>query len=109
MFEKTTVPVWKLWAPYVFSDPFGLLPEARGLVTRGPYRLVRHPVYLGELTSALGLVIARPHMLIAAMYVAFAILQYWRTIFEERALSAAYPGEYPAYARQVPRLVPGLR
>ncbi|HEU4942388.1 MAG TPA: methyltransferase, partial [Gaiellaceae bacterium] len=37
---------------------FGLLPEARGLVTRGPYRLVRHPVYLGEFAAVGGLVLA---------------------------------------------------
>jgi len=32
----------------------GVMPEARGLVTSGPYRWVRHQVYLGEITSALG-------------------------------------------------------
>ena len=52
---------------------------------------------------------ARPHPLIVAVFVAFVALQYWRTVYEERALAAAYPSEYPAYARQVPRLVPGLR
>src|SRR5437763_13119261 len=37
---------------------FGVLPDVRGLVTRGPYRLVRHPLYLGELTALLGVAIA---------------------------------------------------
>ena len=39
---------------------FGVLPEARGLVTHGPYRLVRHPLYLGELAAMGGLLVASP-------------------------------------------------
>ena len=39
----------------------------------------------------------------------FVALQFWRTVYEERALSAAYPNEYPAFARRVPRLIPGWR
>jgi protein-S-isoprenylcysteine O-methyltransferase Ste14 len=86
-----------------------LFPEVRGLVLRGPYRLVRHPVYLGELIAALGLLIARPHPLTFAVFGVFVVLQYWRTIYEERALGTAYPDEYSAYRRQVPRLIPGLK
>ena len=41
--------------------------------------------------------------------IAFVLLQYWRTVYEERALAAAFPSEYPAYRRRVPRLVPGWR
>ena len=33
------------------------VPEARGLVTRGPYRLVRHPIYLGEYVGRAGLTV----------------------------------------------------
>jgi protein-S-isoprenylcysteine O-methyltransferase Ste14 len=57
----------------------------------------------------LGILIAKPSLAIAALLVAFLVLQYWRTVFEERALSAAYPSEYPAYRARVPRLVPGWR
>src|SRR5215218_7491171 len=39
---------------------FGVLPEARGLVTHGPYQFVRHPLYLGEFTAMAGLLIASP-------------------------------------------------
>ena len=41
----------------VLGRCFGILPDVRGLVVRGPYRLVRHPLYLGELTAALGIVV----------------------------------------------------
>lgn len=99
--------LFAIWSLATLGRCFGLLPEARGLVTRGPYRLVRHPVYLGELTSALGLVIARPHVLIVGIYVAFAILQYWRTIYEEGALAETFATEYLAYRARVPRLLPG--
>jgi protein-S-isoprenylcysteine O-methyltransferase Ste14 len=101
--------VFTIWALATLGRCFGLLPEVRGLVRRGPYAWVRHPVYLGEIVSALGIVVAKPHPLVLLAWAAFAAFQYWRTIFEERALSAAYPTEYAEYRHRVPRLVPGLR
>jgi protein-S-isoprenylcysteine O-methyltransferase Ste14 len=101
--------LFTIWSLATLGRCFGLFPEVRGLVLRGPYRLVRHPVYLGELVSALGLLVVKPHPLIVAVFAVFVALQYGRTIYEERALAAAYPDDYPAYARRVPRLVPGLR
>jgi protein-S-isoprenylcysteine O-methyltransferase Ste14 len=101
--------LFTIWSLATLGRCFGLLPEVRGLVLRGPYRLVRHPVYLGELIASLGILVAKPHPLIAATLTAFVVLQYWRTVYEERALAAAYPSEYPAYRARVPRLVPGWR
>lgn len=101
--------LFTIWSLATLGRCFGLFPEVRGLVLSGPYRMVRHPVYLGELVSALGLLLAKPHPLVVAVFALFVVLQYWRTIYEERALAAAYPNDYPAYARQVPRLVPGMR
>lgn len=101
--------VFTIWSLATLGRCFGLFPEVRGLVLRGPYRVVRHPVYLGELASAIGLLLAKPHPWVVAVFILFVVLQYWRTIYEERALAAAYPNEYPAYARRVPRLVPGMR
>jgi protein-S-isoprenylcysteine O-methyltransferase Ste14 len=101
--------LFTIWSLLTLGRCFGMLPEVRGLVLGGPYQMVRHPVYLGELISAFGIFVAKPHPFIAAMVVLFALLQYWRTVFEERALSAAYPAEYPAYRQRVPRLVPGWR
>jgi protein-S-isoprenylcysteine O-methyltransferase Ste14 len=101
--------LFTIWSLMTLGRCFGLFPEVRGLVLRGPYRLVRHPVYLGELIAAVGLLFARPHPLVVVVFAAFVVLQYWRTIYEERALAAAYPSDYPAYTRRVPRLVPGMR
>jgi protein-S-isoprenylcysteine O-methyltransferase Ste14 len=101
--------LWTIWSLATLGRCFGLFPEVRGLVTRGPYRLVRHPVYLGELISAVGLLLAKPNPLIVLLFAVFVALQYWRTIYEERALTAAYPEDYPAYAERVGRLIPFAR
>ncbi len=53
---------WLLVAVLALGRCFGVLPEVRGLVTRGPYRFVRHPVYLGELGACAGLVVAAPSL-----------------------------------------------
>jgi protein-S-isoprenylcysteine O-methyltransferase Ste14 len=99
--------LFTMWSLATLGRCFGLMPEARGLVTRGPYGWVRHPVYLGELTSALGMLLVKPHPLILALYLAFVALQYWRTLFEEHALAEVFPDQYPAYRARVSRLLPG--
>jgi len=84
---------------------FGVLPEARGLVTRGPYKLVRHPVYLGELGVCAGLAIGAPtvwNFCAAALVLA---AQFVRMRLEERALAREFP-EYASYAARTPRLLP---
>jgi protein-S-isoprenylcysteine O-methyltransferase Ste14 len=108
-FVVTLGTLFTIWSLATLGRCFGLFPEVRGLVTRGPYRLVRHPVYLGEIISAVGLVLAKPHPLIVLLFAGFVALQYWRTVYEERALTAAFPGEYPAFAARVPRLIPRWR
>jgi protein-S-isoprenylcysteine O-methyltransferase Ste14 len=97
---------WAMWSLAALGRCFGMLPEARGLVTDGPYRLVRHPVYVGEIVSAVGLLLAKPSVAIVLIFLVFVGLQYWRTIFEERAMAGAFPQAYPAYARHVGRLLP---
>jgi protein-S-isoprenylcysteine O-methyltransferase Ste14 len=99
--------VWMLAAVLTLGKCFGVLPEARGLVTRGPYSLVRHPIYLGELGMCAGLVIASPSSWNMAVAAAFAAAQTVRMRLEERALTKEFP-EYADYAARTARLIPRL-
>ena len=99
---------FSIYAAASLGRCFGLAPEARGLVTSGAYRLVRHPLYLGELVAALGAllpVLAPPATLIFSL---FCLCQAARAVLEERALTAAFP-EYAEYRRRTPALVPWPR
>ena len=97
---------YAVWGLAYLRRSFSIMPEARSLVTGGPYRLSRHPVYLGEVISGIGVYVAVagwPSVLAIAY---FLICQFLRIGFEERILSEAFPSQYPAYAAQVPRYVP---
>lgn len=84
---------------------FGVLPEARGFVHRGPYKLVRHPVYVGEIVALGGLAIAAPAAVNIVVFGIFVLAQIVRTRLEESALIAAFP-EYVGYAGETGRLFP---
>jgi protein-S-isoprenylcysteine O-methyltransferase Ste14 len=87
---------------------FGLAPEARGLVTTGAYRLVRHPLYLGEFVAMLGVLlpVLAPSTLL--VYALFCLLQATRALLEERVLSATFQ-DYASYRRCTPALLPWPR
>ncbi len=86
---------------------FSIVPEARGLVTTGPYRFVRHPIYLGEIIAGVGLVTPTLGGLHALLLIIFVIAQLTRTYYEERMLRRVYPA-YEGYARRTRRLIPFL-
>ncbi len=82
-----------------------IIPEARRLVTGGPYRLIRHPLYAAEILAAFALVLARPGLWATLMLVPFITVQMLRARFEEGLLSRIFP-EYKLYAAHTPRLIP---
>lgn len=87
---------------------FSILPQVRPIVTKGPYRLVRHPGYLGELLLMIGCVIASESLLVSGIcFALFWPFLAWRILVEETLLSQEV--FYLAYLDQVKwRILPGV-
>lgn len=79
-------------------------PDGR-LVTSGPYRFVRHPMYTGVLLFSAGVVMGYDEAWRWLPYAALAAVLHFKARYEERALAALHPG-YAEYARRTAALVP---
>ena len=80
------------------------------LVTEGPYRLVRHPIYTGMLGMLVATCLAVGHWIgLAPALLFYAAGTFIRVRGEERLLRAAFGDRYEEYTRRVPAVVPGLR
>jgi protein-S-isoprenylcysteine O-methyltransferase Ste14 len=75
------------------------------LVTSGPYRLVRHPIYSGILVAGAGTAVALSWWWFVAVALAGIYFVYSATV-EERFLTEQFPETYPAYKRSTKMLVP---
>lgn len=104
-----------LWGRFALGDMYNVssslgseLYASHRLVTSGPYRFVRHPMYLGIFIGALG---------------ALLVYRTWTTVFviaalpgavlkarrEDRLLAAEFGKAYDAYRRRTPGFVPRIR
>src|SRR5450756_959170 len=97
---------YSVWGLAYLRRSFSIIPEARRLVTGGPYSLSRHPVYLGEVVSAIGINLATAGLPGALAVVYFISCELLRIRWEEGVLGRAFPDDYPTYARRVPRYFP---
>jgi protein-S-isoprenylcysteine O-methyltransferase Ste14 len=99
--------VFAICAGLVLGRSISVLPEARQLVTWGPYALVRHPLYLGEIVAMIGVALqylSTWALLLLGLQCAF---QLQRMRNEERVLFQVFP-EYADYMARTARLVPSV-
>ncbi len=75
------------------------------LVTTGPYRLVRHPIYSGILSAGVGTALALSWLWLIAVGLAGIYFVYSATV-EERYMTERFPDAYPVYRRSTKMLVP---
>ena len=86
---------------------FGLLPANRGVMERGLYRIVRHPIYLGYLLSHIPFLAAHPSGWNAAVLIVGDAALIVRALYEEETLGR--DPQYIQYCQTVKwRLVPGI-
>ena len=105
---QLTSMAWQFTAKVFLGRSFGLLPASRGLVMAGPYRLVRHPIYLGYLIGHIGFLLANFSWRNAAVLALLYVAQVIRIQREEAVLTAtATDHDYRRYLQRVRwRLVP---
>jgi protein-S-isoprenylcysteine O-methyltransferase Ste14 len=99
-----------VWARVAMGRNWGMPmseKEQPELVTSGPYRLIRHPIYSGILLATIGtaLAVSLGWLLPAAVIAAY--FGYSATV-EERILTEQFPDTYPGYRAQTKMLIPFL-
>jgi len=98
-----------IWARVVIGRNWSgavTLKEDHQLVERGPYRLVRHPIYTGILSMYIATAIVLGH-LAGCIGVVIVFASFWiKLIREERVMLNQFPDEYTAYRQRVKRLIP---
>ena len=113
------VPVWlsttlmligltfNVSAKLFLNRSFGIVAANRGVKRGGPYRIVRHPMYLGYITTQIGFLLASFSLLTLLFYVTAWVFQVLRIREEEKLLlrDEAY-ASYSATVRH--RLIPGI-
>jgi protein-S-isoprenylcysteine O-methyltransferase Ste14 len=85
-------------------NPMVCVREGQQMCTRGPYRLVRHPSYAGQMLMMLGTGLVAQHYDYLALPIAFYIV--YRTALAEEALLAKHYGEYSGYRQRTWMFVP---
>ncbi len=92
------------WALFTLGRSFGVVPADRGLVSHGPYRLVRHPIYAFEALFFATYFYLSPNLYNAVILIVANMLQVIRILREEMIIEGY--NEYTTRVRW--RILPGI-
>ena len=90
-----------------YGSPKIIIKEQHKLITRGPYRYIRHPIYLGDLLLFFGYALAFGSIIspIVILVILFSIFKS-RMNMEEKLLLETFGEEYKEYMARTKRLIP---
>jgi protein-S-isoprenylcysteine O-methyltransferase Ste14 len=103
--------VFAIWARVILGRNWSgviTLKEGHELIERGPYRIVRHPIYTGILIMFAGTAVAIGYF---GGFIGLLLLfvSFWMKLKrEENLMLKHFPDEYSAYQRRVKRIIPFL-
>lgn len=99
--------MFAIYAKIYLGRSFGIVAADRGIVVGGPYRFVRHPIYLGYLVTHVGFLLTNWSHRNIALYIVIYFFQISRILSEERILRE--DESYRAYCERVrSRLIPSI-
>jgi protein-S-isoprenylcysteine O-methyltransferase Ste14 len=88
---------------------FGKKAPSQGVIKKGVFRFVRHPIYLSEIILYLGLLSLNISLAAALVWVIAIFFLHYISRYEEELLLAKFGDEYQQYMRDVPMWFPRLR
>ncbi len=87
---------------------FGKKAQSQGVIRRGVFRFVRHPIYLSEIILYLGLLLLNVSLAAALVWVIAIFFLHYISRYEERLLLVRFGKEYEQYMRDVPMWIPHI-
>jgi len=88
----------------VFSE----VRETPGVIRKGVFGVIRHPIYISEILFYLGLLFFRTSLAAAVIWIIAIIFLHYISRFEEKLLLARFGDDYKQYMRDVPMYFPKL-
>lgn len=103
LFAWTHQALGRLWSPMLEIQ------TDHRLITSGPYRRIRHPMYASFFVVIAGLsILSANWVLVLAWFAGYAILLFYRIPAEERMMIEEFGDEYREYMARTGRLIPRL-
>jgi protein-S-isoprenylcysteine O-methyltransferase Ste14 len=99
--------LFAVWTTLTLARSISIVPQARKLVTSGPYAFIRHPLYLGEFFVLFGIALQHSVPWGMLLLVVQTMFQFQRMKNEECVLARAFPN-YEEYRARTARLLPGV-
>jgi protein-S-isoprenylcysteine O-methyltransferase Ste14 len=103
--------VFAIWSRVTLGRNWRSVPQVKEqheLVVKGPYRIVRHPIYTGLILAVAGTALAQDKGIWLFMVALISVSYGLKIRVEERLMIETFPEQYPEYRRRVKALIPGI-